>query len=93
MDLSLFIFIHQVGIPITAALAAGYFVFLTLKFILAGATNNVNSIADIIRSLDDRIEAMNTQLYKIDVKVTHSLGLDPDFTRLSRTKGDDIRVD
>jgi hypothetical protein len=38
MDLILFIFIHKVGTPIAATLAAGYFVFLTRKFILADAT-------------------------------------------------------
>jgi len=93
MDLSVFVFIHSVGLPIAAAFAGGYFVFLTLKFILAGATSSVKSIADIVQNLDKRIEVMNTQLQKIDVKVTHSLGLEPDYYRIARGKIDDQRRD
>ena len=33
--------VADVGFPIASALAAGYFVFLTLKFILAGVTGSV----------------------------------------------------
>ena len=31
--------VAEVGFPIAAAMAGGYFVFLTLKFILAGVTS------------------------------------------------------
>ena len=31
-------FVEQVGIPITAALAVGYFLFIILKFMLAQVT-------------------------------------------------------
>ena len=33
--------VAEVGFPIAAACGAGYFVFLTLKFILAGVTSSV----------------------------------------------------
>ena len=36
--------VAEVGFPIAAAIGAGYFVFLTLKFILAGVTGSVNGI-------------------------------------------------
>ena len=36
--------VAEVGFPIAAACGAGYFVFLTLKFILAGVTSSVNGI-------------------------------------------------
>ena len=44
--------VAEVGFPIAAALAAGYFVFLTLKFILAGVTSGVNGMGNIIKGLD-----------------------------------------
>jgi len=34
--------VGEVGFPIAGALAAGGFVFLTLKFILAGVTDSVS---------------------------------------------------
>ena len=40
--------VAEVGFPIAAAVAAGYFVFLTLKFILAGVTSSVNGLKNII---------------------------------------------
>ena len=43
--------VADVGFPIAAALAAGYFVFLTLKFILDGVTSSVNGMAGIIKGL------------------------------------------
>ena len=36
--------VAELGFPIAAAFAAGYFVFLTLKFILAGVTSSVNGM-------------------------------------------------
>jgi hypothetical protein len=38
----------EVGFPIAGALAAGYFVFLTLGFILAGVTDSVTTLKNII---------------------------------------------
>ena len=40
--------VGDVGFPIGGALAAGGFVFLTLKFILAGVTGNVTTLKNII---------------------------------------------
>ena len=36
--------VGEVGFPIAGAIAAGYFVFLTIKFILAGVTGGVNGL-------------------------------------------------
>ena len=74
--------------PVTIA-----FVYLTLKYILAGVTNSINSISSIITQLEKRVETMNTQLQRIDIKVTHSLGLEPDYDRIARAEKDDIRKD
>lgn len=83
----------DVGFPIAGAVAAGYFVFLTLKFILAGVTASVNNMATIIKGLDDRVDTMTTQLQRIDVKVSHALGLQPDYDRISRADRIDQRTD
>jgi hypothetical protein len=93
MSLDLFVFIHSVGLPIASACIGGYFVFLTLKYILAGVTSSINSISSIITQLEQRVDTMNTQLQRIDIKVTHSLGLEPDYERIARAEKADNRKD
>lgn len=85
--------VSDVGFPIAAAIAAGYFVFLTLKFILAGVTSSVNGMGNIIKGLDSRVDTMTNQLQRIDVKVSHALGLQPDYERISRAEHSDLRKD
>ena len=86
-------FIHSVGLPIASACIGGYFVFLTLKYILAGVTSSINGIANIITQLEQRVDNMNTQLQRIDIKITHSLGLEPDYDRIARAEKSDNRKD
>ena len=50
--------VAEVGFPIASALAGGYFVFLTLKFILAGVTSSVKGLSGIITALDNRVKTM-----------------------------------
>jgi hypothetical protein len=85
--------VADVGFPIAAALAAGYFVFLTLKFILAGVTSSVNGMAGIIKGLDARVDTMTNDLQRVDVKISHALGLQPDYYRISRAEQADQRRD
>lgn len=86
--------IADVGFPIVAALAAGYFVFLTLKFILAGVTGSISGMKSIITSLDNRVKTMNHDVIRIDLVVSNALGLKPDIDRISRADGkDDARKD
>ena len=85
--------VADVGFPIAAALAAGYFVFLTLKFILDGVTSSVNGMAGIIKGLDGRVSTMNHDVQRIDVKISHALGLQPDYNRISRAEQSDQRRD
>ena len=76
--------VAELGFPIAGAMAAGYFVFLTLKFILAGVTSSVTGMGGIIKGLDSRVDTMTNQLQRIDVKVSHALGLQPDYDRIAR---------
>jgi hypothetical protein len=85
--------VGEVGFPIAAAIAAGYFVFLTLKFILAGVTGSVMGMKNIIGALDKRVAAMNHDVIRIDTKVSHALGIPPDLDRIARAEQSDARRD
>ena len=86
--------VGEVGFPIAAAIASGYFVFLTLKFILDGVTGSVNNIKGVIISLDNRVKTMNHDVIRIDTIVSNALGLKPDVDRIARADGkNDMRVD
>ena len=86
--------VAEVGFPIAASLAAGYFVFLTLKFILQGVTGSVNGIKGIIMALDNRVKTMNHDVIRIDTIVSNALGLKPDTDRIARADGkNDARRD
>lgn len=86
--------VAEVGFPIASAVAAGYFVFLTLKFILAGVTGSVKGMAGIITALDNRVKTMNHDVIRIDTVVSNALGLRPDVDRIARSDGkNDARRD
>jgi len=86
--------VAEVGFPIAGACAAGYFVFLTLTFILAGVTSSVNGIKGIIMALDNRVKTMNHDVIRIDTIVSNALGLRPDVDRIARADGkNDARRD
>lgn len=93
MEMDFLQIVSEVGFPIAAAISAGYFVFLALKFILAGVTSSVKSMESIIKSLDKRIDIMNSEVERIDIKISHALGLQPNFNRISRADFSDIRKD
>ena len=79
--------VGEVGFPIAGAIAAGYFVFLTIKFILAGVTGGVNGLKNIITALDNRVQTMNNDLVQIDAKMSHVLGVKPNVERLAANEG------
>ena len=84
----------EVGFTIAGALAAGYFVFLTLSFILAGVTDSVKTLKGIIGSLDNRVQTMNNDLVKIDALLSYALGVRPNIDRIAANEGkDDARRD
>ena len=86
--------VTELGFPIAAALAAGYFVFLTLKFILQGVTSSVKSLSGIINALDNRVKTMNHDVIRIDTIVSNALGVRPDTDRIARADGkNDARRD
>lgn len=89
-----FLSIMDVGFPIASALAGGFFVFLTLRFILDGALSDIKTQRGFVKGLDDRIKTMNNELVRIDSMINHVFNLKPDLDRLSRSDGQkDARKD
>jgi hypothetical protein len=83
----------ELGSPIAASIVAFYFVYLTIKFILAGVTSNISGICTTIKRLDYRVLVMSNQLIRIDIKVSRAVGLSPDYERLARAELKDQRKD
>jgi len=86
--------VTDLGFPIAAALAGGFFVFTTLKFILEGVLDSIKTQRGFAIALDNRVKTMNNELLRIDIQVTLALGLTPDVSRLARADGQkDARKD
>jgi len=84
----------DVGFPIAAALAGGFFVFLTLKFILASVTSDVKKLSGIIEALDNRVKTMNADVIRVDTLISATLKIRPDVERIGRANGkEDCRKD
>jgi hypothetical protein len=79
--------IADLGMPVATALAGGYFVYLTIKLLLAGVLSSVKGMAGIITALDNRVKTMNHDVIRIDTVVSNALGLKPDVDRISRADG------
>jgi hypothetical protein len=90
----IFNLITDVGFPIAAATAGGYFVFLMLKFILDGVVDGIKGLSGIIKALDNRVQTMNHDVIRIDTQMSHALGIKPDIDRIARADGkNDARKD
>jgi hypothetical protein len=90
----IFKLISDLGFPIAAAIAGGYFMFLTIKLLLAGVLSSVKGMMGIITSLDNRVKTMNHEVLRIDALVSNALGLKPDLDRIARADGkNDARRD
>jgi hypothetical protein len=86
--------ITEVGFPIASALAGGFFVFLTLRFILDGVLGDIKTQRGFAKSLDNRVKTMNNEVIRIDVMICHSFGVRPDLDRVARADGQkDARKD
>jgi len=79
--------IGDLGFPIATALAGGYFVYLTIKLLLASVLSSIKGMASIITALDNRVKTMNHDVVRIDTIVSNALGLRPDVERIARADG------
>ena len=90
----IFKLVAEVGFPIMAALVGGYFVFLTMKFILGGVKGSIKGLTGIIKALDNRVKTMNHDVIRIDMLMSSVLGVKPDLDRIARADGkNDARRD
>ena len=77
----------QFGLPVAAAVTMSVFIYIILKYILAGVVGSVKGLHGIIMGLENRIETMNNDLIHIDTLISHSLNLKPDLDRIARSDG------
>lgn len=93
-QMDFFSLVSDVGFPIAGAIAAGVFVFVTLKFILDGVTESVKTLKMIITQLDNRVQTMNNDLVKIDALLSYALNVRPNVDRIAANEGkEDARRD
>jgi|TARA_R110002020_G_scaffold162266_4_gene347811 hypothetical protein len=86
--------IADVGFPIAIALIAGFFIFLTIKYILESVIGQVSGIHVIVTGLDNRVKTMNHDIIRLDATMCAVLGIRPDLGRIARADGkDDARRD
>lgn len=83
----IFKIIGDLGMPVAAALGGGYFVYLTIKLLLAGVLSAVKGMAGIITALDNRVKTMNHEVIRVDALISSALGLKPDLERIARADG------
>ena len=83
----IFKIIGDLGFPIAAALAGGYFVYLTIKLLLAGVLSSIKSMSGIITALDNRVKTMSHEVIRVDTQISSALGLTPDLERIARADG------
>ena len=82
-----FTLIAEVGFPIAMSLIGGFFIFLTIKYILQSVIGEVNAIHNIVFNLDKRVKTMNHDMVRIDCTMCTVLGIRPDLDRISRANG------
>ena len=93
MDIFLDI-LTQFGLPVAGAMVMGVFIYIILKYILAGVVGQVATITMLISALDNRIKTMNHDMIKLDILISSALNLRPDLDRVSRSDGkEDSRKD
>jgi hypothetical protein len=86
--------VADVGFPIAASLVGGFFVFLTLRFILDGVLASIKTQRGFVVALNNRVKTMNNELVRIDVLICNAFGIRPDLDRISRSDGQaDARKD
>jgi hypothetical protein len=89
-----FSLINEVGFPVAIALIAGFFIFLTIKYILESVIGQVNGIHGIVQALDNRVKTMNHDIVRLDATMCSVLGIRPDLNRIARANGkEDVRRD
>jgi hypothetical protein len=76
------------------SLLGGFFIFLTVKYILESVIGQVDGIHNIVTALDNRVKTMNHDMIRVDATMCSVLGIRPDLERIARADGkNDARRD
>ncbi len=87
-------FMEKVGLPITAALAIGWFLFIILKFILAQVNSRISGLGNSLLSLENKCDVMNNDIVKIDALFSSAFNVEPNLNRIAASEGkEDCRDD
>lgn len=84
--MDIFELIREVGVPIAAALGAGFFIFLVIKQILEGVLGQIDTLTIFCKGLENRTRTMSNEIIKIDLLVSSALDLQPDIDRVARSE-------
>ena len=79
--------VTDVGFPIASSLAGGFFVFLTLRFILDGVLSSMQTQRGFVKAFDNRVKTMNNELIRLDILICNAFGIRPDLDRIARADG------
>ena len=86
--------IADVGFPIAITMVCGFFIFLTIKYILESVVSQVNGIFFIVQGLENRTKTKSHDLVRVDASMCTVLGIRPDLQRIARADGkEDARKD
>jgi hypothetical protein len=77
--------LSDVGFPIAAAGAAGFFVFKMMKFILGTVVSSIRGLMGIIAGLDARVRVINSEIVKTDKLLSQIIDVQPDPEISSRS--------
>ena len=77
--------LSDVGFPIAASAAAGFFVFKMMKFILGTVVTSIRGLMGIISGLDARVRVINNEIVKTDKLLSQIIDVAPDPEISSRS--------
>ena len=80
-------FVEQVGIPISSALAVGWFFFIILKFLLLKLQTELMEFQGRYFRLENKVDVMNNDIVKIDAQFSCAFGCEPNLNRIAASEG------
>ena len=85
----------DVGFPIAAAAAAGYFVFKMMQFILGTVIKSIKGLEAMISGLDARVRVINNEIVKTDKLLSQIIDvpMDPEISSRSNDMRTLVRDD
>ena len=72
-----------------------YFIFLTMRQLMEGLVDEINTVRNITKMLITRASIMNNDMIRIDTSVSSALNIPPDLERIARAENfvEDGKID